>query len=177
MSGGWIFVCGPSGAGKDSVMALAQQIVGGRRDIVFARRMVTRPTQQGSDHDPVTESDFHALVQASGLRWHWQAHGFHYGIAKDYAAEVKAGRRVVINGSRAHVQALLSSPDIRLIQITAGPNQLAQRLAQRGRDTASAIDERMTRNTRFSGLKTDCLIVNDGELAVAARALADYLVK
>ena len=177
MSGSWIFVCGPSGAGKDSVISLAQQIISERKDIVFARRMVTRPAQIGSDHDPVTESEFQALVQAGELRWHWQAHGFYYGIAQHYAAVVQAGRMVVINGSRAHVQALPPSPDMRLIQITAGSDQLAHRLSQRGRDTASAITERMTRNTRFKGLQVDYLIVNDRDLATAGKALADCLMK
>ena len=175
MSGAWIFVCGPSGAGKDSVIALAQETVRERQNLVFARRLVTRPAQAGSDHDPVTESEFHALVQVGGLRWHWQAHGFYYGIAQRYTAEVQAGRIVVVNGSRAHVQGLPHSSDVRLVQITAGHEQLAKRLTQRGRDTASAVADRMARNARFTRLEADCLIINDGELAVAAGRLADYL--
>lgn len=176
MNGVWIFVCGPSGAGKDSVITLAQQLVGESHHIVFARRMVTRPAQTGSDHDPVTPDDFQAMVQAGGLRWHWQAHGFYYGIPQRYAAVVQAGGTVVINGSRAHVQALLPAHNVRLVHITASPDQLAQRLSLRARDTASAVTERMARNTRFSGLQMDLLIVNDGALAIAARALADYLM-
>lgn len=175
MKGAWIFVCGPSGAGKDSVIASAQQTVRERKDLVFARRIVTRPAQAGSDHDPVTESDFISLVQAGRLSWHWQAHGFYYGIAQHYAADVQAGRLVVVNGSRAHVQNLPPTPDVRLVQITADPDQLAERLAQRGRDAASAVADRLARNTRFTGMKVDCLIVNDAELSVAARRLTDYL--
>jgi len=175
MSGAWIFVCGPSGAGKDSVMALAQQTLHERQDIVFARRMVTRPAQAGSDHDPVTEPEFQALLQAGGLRWHWQAHGFYYAIAERYAADVQAGRRVVVNGSRAHVQALAPSPAVQRVEVTASPDQLAKRLARRGRDTASAVADRLARGARFGGLAADCVIVNDTELAVAAQRLADYL--
>ena len=175
MTGAWIFVCGPSGAGKDSVIARAQQMLCERTDIVFARRMVTRPAHSGSDHDPVTEAVFHALAQADGLSWHWQAHGFFYGIARHYKADVQTGRKVVVNGSRAHVQALLPSPDVRLVHINADPDQLAKRLMQRGRDTASAVTERMARSTCFTSLEADCLIVNDGELAIAAKSLADYL--
>ena len=76
MNGAWIFVCGPSGAGKDSVIALAQQLVGERKDIVFARRMVTRPAQSGSDHDPVTEAVFHAQAQAGELSWPERGRGW-----------------------------------------------------------------------------------------------------
>ena len=175
MTGAWIFVCGPSGAGKDSVIARAQQMLRERKNIVFARRMVTRPVQAGSDHDPVTDADFQTLVQAGGLRWHWQAHGFCYGIAQHYMAEVQTGRTVVINGSRAHVQALLPSPDVQLVHVTADPDLLAKRLGERGRDTASAVTDRMARSIRFAGLKADYLIVNDADLALAAKSLADYL--
>lgn len=176
MSGAWIFVCGPSGAGKDSVIASARQALSGRQDIVFARRMVTRPAQHGSDHEPVAEADFLALLRDGALSWHWQAHGFYYGISRRYADDVLAGRSVVVNGSREHVNSLAPSPGLRVVQVTADQNQLADRLAQRGRDAASAVTERLARNTRFTGMQADCVIVNDAELAVAGRRLADYLV-
>jgi ribose 1,5-bisphosphokinase len=175
MSGAWIFVCGPSGAGKDSVIASARKALSARQDIVFARRMVTRPAQHGSDHEPVTEADFLALLRAGGLSWHWQAHGFYYGISQAYAGDVQAGRSVVVNGSREHVNSLAPSPRLRVVQVTADPHQLAERLAQRGRDAAGAVIERLARNTRFTGMPADCVIVNDAELAVAGRRLADYL--
>jgi ribose 1,5-bisphosphokinase len=175
MTGAWVFVCGPSGAGKDSVIASARQTLSSRQNIVFSRRMVTRVTQAGSDHDPLTESDFHALAQAGGLCWHWQAHGFFYGIAQHYAADVNAGRIVVINGSRSHVNQLPPSPGVRVVHITAAPDQLATRLRQRGRDGLSAVAERLARNARFEEMKADCVIVNDAELPAAGRRLADYL--
>ena len=176
MSGAWIFVCGPYGAGKDSVIALAQQTIGEHQDIVFARRLLTRPAQAGSDHDPVSEAQFHALRQAGGLRWHWQAHGFHYAIAARYAADVQAGRRVVVNGSRAHVQGLSPSAEVRRVEVTASPALLAARLAGRDRDTASAVADRLARGAAcFGSRAANCVIVNDAELAVAAQRLADYL--
>jgi len=176
MSGAWIFVCGPSGAGQDSVIASARHHLSGQEGIVFARRMVTRPLQAGSDHDPVTEQDFHGLVSTGGLRWHWQAHGFHYGIAQHYAAQVQAGRLVVVNGSRAHVRELAPSPDLRIVHVTASPGQLAARLTQRGRDASSAVAERLARNTGFIDMAADCVIVNDAELSAAGQRLADYLM-
>ena len=175
MSGAWIFVCGPSGAGKDSVIASARETVSARKDIVFAHRMVTRAVQAGSDHDPVTESDFLSLARSGGLRWHWQAHGFYYGIAQHYAADVQAGRLVVVNGSRAHVKSLPPSPELRVVQVTTGSGQLAARLTQRGREAPGAVADRLARNAQFTGMKADCVIVNDADLAVAGQRLADYL--
>jgi ribose 1,5-bisphosphokinase len=180
MSGTWIFICGASGVGKDSVIALAQQSLAEqnfakRTEIIFARRIVTRELQTGSDHDPMTQSQFLALRGAGGLQWHWQAHGFFYGIATHYAADVRAGRLVVVNGSRAHVLGLPPSSNVRLVQITADPQRLAERLAQRGRDATRAVANRLARNGRFSDMKADCVIRNDADLSVAANALANYL--
>lgn len=175
MSGAWIFVCGASGAGKDSVIASARDLLSARQDIVFARRMVTRPAQPGSDHDPVDEADFLALLRAGGLSWHWRAHGFYYGISRHYGDEVEAGRSVVVNGSREHVNSLASSPGLRVVQVSADAHQLAERLARRGRDASDAVAERLARNTRFTGMQADCVIVNDAELAAAGQRLAGYL--
>ncbi len=174
-TGAWVFVCGPSGSGKDSVIAHAQQALLPRAEIVFARRFVTRPAQAGSDHDPLTQTDFAERLQSDGLRWHWQAHGFWYGIAGHYEESVRAGCLVVVNGSREHVKALPPAPDARVVRITADQDALAQRLMQRGRDSAEAVALRMARNTHFDNLRADCVIVNDGELAQAGRQLADYL--
>lgn len=175
MNGAWVFVCGPSGSGKDSVIAAAQQLLGISPRIVFARRMVTRPMQSGSDHDPVSEQDFMALLQQGELAWHWQAHGYRYAISRHYCADVEAGHLVVVNGSRAHVRALSESSAVRVVTISCDRHQLASRLGQRGRDSSAAVTERMARNDLFSDLKTDCEILNNADLATAGQRLADYL--
>lgn len=175
MSGLWVFVCGPSGSGKDSVIDAARQALVGRSDIVFARRMVTRPVQPGSDHDPVTASVFAGLLQADRLCWHWQAHGFCYGIASHYADAVRAGCLVVVNGSREHVNSLPPSSDLRVVRISTDPERLAIRLAQRGRDSDRAVAERLARNATFTGMQADCIIVNNEALPVAGQCLTDYL--
>jgi phosphonate metabolism protein PhnN/1,5-bisphosphokinase (PRPP-forming) len=175
MSGAWIFVCGPSGAGKDSVIAWARQDLDNHPDVVFARRVVTRAMQVGSDHDPIAEVDFHAQVANGSLRWHWQAHGFFYGVLDHYANDVKAGRLVVVNGSRAHINEMPASPEVRVVQVTAAPEQLALRMNQRARDTASSVAARLARNALFGGMQADCQIVNDSYLATAGKQLADYL--
>lgn len=180
MSGGinglWVFVCGPSGAGKDSVMGWAASYLSTRSNIVFARRMVTRPAQPGSDHDPVTPQVFELLQRSGGLAWHWQAHGHHYGIAARYAAEVADSCIVVVNGSREHVNTLPPAAPCRVVQIVADAGHLATRLVQRGRDEPGAIVGRLARNAQFPDLAADCTIANQGELSDAGRRLADYLL-
>ena len=175
-TGLWVLVCGASGAGKDSVIAWAAQHLERRDDIVFARRMVTRAPHPGSDHDAVTQSHFGALTASQALAWHWEAHGFQYGISAHYADDVAAGRTVVVNGSRAHVAGLAPSAHVRVVQIVADATLLASRMAQRGRDAPEDVARRLARNARFSDLNVDCTIPNPGELDIAGRQLADFLV-
>lgn len=176
MSGLWVFVCGPSGAGKDSVLDWAAKHLAARQDIVFARRMVTRASQPGSDHDAVTPQQFARLIGSGGLVWCWEAHGFHYGIEAHYAAQVAAGKIVVVNGSRAHVGGLGAAAQMRVVQIVADAGQLAIRLEQRGRDAPLEVTRRLARNALFSDLRADHTILNQGALADAGRQLADYLM-
>lgn len=174
-AGTWMFVCGPSGSGKDSVIACAQRALVARKDIVFAQRFVSRPAHPGSDHVPLTELAFDALLQADGLCWHWQAHGFSYGIARRYEDAFHAGCVVVVNGSREHVSTLPPSSGVRVVHIRADQNALAGRLLRRGRDTATTVALRLARNTGFEGMHADRVIDNDAELAQAGRQLAEYL--
>lgn len=176
-TGAWVFVCGPSGSGKDSVIAFAKQALAARDDIVFARRFVTRPVHAGSDHDALAPAAFAALLHAGGLSWHWRAHGFSYGIGSRYGDAVRTGQRVVVNGSREHVRGLPASAPVNVVHITADPEALAERLLKRGRDSAEAVAERLKRNADFRGIRADCVILNNGVLADAGRQLVDYLAK
>jgi phosphonate metabolism protein PhnN/1,5-bisphosphokinase (PRPP-forming) len=158
------------------VLGWAARQLAARQDIVFARRLVTRAAHPGSDHDEVTPEQFTRLMAGDGLAWRWQAHGFHYGIEAWYAALVAAGRVVVVNGSREHVNTLRAAEHLRVVQIEVDATQLAARLAQRSRDTPQEVARRLARNALFPSLHADCTIVNQSELAHAGRQLVDYLV-
>lgn len=173
--GCWVFVCGPSGAGKDSVIALARQALAGRSDIVFARRMITRPAQPGSDHDPVAAAQLEQLRRSGGLAWHWQAHGFDYAVKMDYGHQVDAGRIVVVNGSREHVKGLAADPRAHCVLVTAPPEQLAARLVQRGRDAPAAVTQRLARSERLDAIAADLVIHNSGQPDTAGAALRRHL--
>jgi phosphonate metabolism protein PhnN/1,5-bisphosphokinase (PRPP-forming) len=171
----WVFVCGPSGAGKDSVLAWTQRALASDARIVFARRLVTRPAGPGSDHEEVGAAAFERLRGAGRLTWHWQANGHHYGVAAGYAADVQAGRIVVVNGSREHAAALPARGPHRLALVTAAPELLAQRLRGRGRETAEAIGQRIARSATLQATAAHLVITNDGELAQAGAQLQAYL--
>jgi ribose 1,5-bisphosphokinase len=176
MSGLWVFICGPSGAGKDSVMAWAAQHLAHQPDIVFSRRLITRPLQTGSDHEPITPQQYANLHATHGLAWHWAAHGFHYGIRAQYGQEVAAGRVVVVNGSREHANGLdAPSSAVHVVHISADPGQIEQRLVKRGRDAPHEVQQRQARNAQFPNQKASLTIVNQGTLAHAGEQLIQFL--
>lgn len=176
MSGLWVFVCGASGVGKDSVIDWAATNIGAQSDVVFSRRMVTRTPRAGSDHDLVDLETFEQLRASGGLAWYWAAHGFHYGVPVSYAADVAAGRTVVINGSREHVAGLAPSAAIKVVKIEASPEKLAARLVSRGRDAPLEVALRLTRNEGLDLVNADETIANDGALPLAGSALVRYLL-
>lgn len=175
MSGCWVFVCGPSGAGKDSVIGLAQKALVPRTDIVFARRIITRPAQCESDHEPATGDEFGVLRRGGGLAWHWQAHGFDYGVPVRYAHQVAWGRIVVVNGSREHAQQLSLHPLVHCVMVSAPIDQLAARLQERGREEPVAVAERLARSERLGPIDADFDISNDGLPETAGAALRRHL--
>lgn len=146
-------IVGPSGAGKDTLIAGA---LAARSDLRLVRRVITRPTKAGGeDFEGVTPEAF-ARRQARGdFALTWQAHGLSYGIPK---AEVSGagpglgpgpGPRpgdVIFNGSRAALPlAATVFPGLRVILVTAPDIVLAARLAARGRETAEDIRARLAR--------------------------------
>lgn len=144
MSGRLICVVGPSGVGKDSVMAaLATR----HDDVVLARRVITRAAEAGGEpFRPVTQAEFDKLAQAGHFVLHWQAHGLSYGIPATIRADLEAGRDVLVNLSRSVLpQALAAFPGAEVIALTAPAEVLAERLAARSRETAPDIARRLRR--------------------------------
>src|SRR4029077_5712841 len=91
-----ILVVGPSGAGKDSIIAGAADYSRGNPRIVFARRVITRPVAAGGEnHCPVSRTEFAEWREAGRLMLHWQAHGFDYGLPLGLFAAPGTGRGAV----------------------------------------------------------------------------------
>lgn len=144
MQGRLFAVVGPSGAGKDTLIAAAKAA---RPDLFVARRVITRPTSAGGEDFVGVDAARFAQMQAAGaFALVWRAHGLSYGIPADILTARAEGRDVVFNGSRAALPlALARFADLRVILVTAPPAVLAQRLAGRGRETAEDIARRLTR--------------------------------
>lgn len=134
-------VVGPSGAGKDTLIAGA---LARRPDLRLVRRVITRPTEAGGeDFEGVTEAEFQARLGRGDFALHWAAHGLRYGIPRE---QITGPGDVLFNGSRAALPAALATfPGLRVIVITAPPAVLATRLAARGREDAADIRARLDR--------------------------------
>jgi ribose 1,5-bisphosphokinase len=165
-----ILVVGPSGAGKDTLLDAARLALGDDSRFRFVRRVITRPAQVGGEaHEAVTREEFAARRFA--LRWH--AHDIDYGIPEDIEGDLAVGRAVVASVSRGVIAEAASRYSVRVIEVTAPPEVLAERLAARGREDAAAIAERLARYVPLPvGVPMET-VSNDSTLAEgAARFLA-----
>ena len=144
MTGQLFVVVGPSGAGKDTLIAGA---MAANPALHWARRVITRPESAGGEpFEGVTETEFDQRLASGDFALHWQAHGLHYGVPLAELAPLHHGRSVVLNGSRgALAQGLAAYPDLIVLHITVPLPLLAQRLAARGRESLAEITDRLAR--------------------------------
>ncbi|MDP9109271.1 MAG: phosphonate metabolism protein/1,5-bisphosphokinase (PRPP-forming) PhnN [Pseudomonadota bacterium] len=171
-------VVGPSGSGKDALLAWVAQRLPANASLVFFSRVVTRPATLDSPDHSIDQVGFWQAQAAGEFTLHWQAHELCYGIPRGIDALLAAGRDVVINGSRAHLGELRQAyPEVRIAWLEVAHEQRRQRLTQRGRETGESLQRRLARGEAFpfdassGGLRLD----NNGSLAVAGATLLTWL--
>jgi phosphonate metabolism protein PhnN/1,5-bisphosphokinase (PRPP-forming) len=140
-------VVGPSGAGKDTLLAAARTALQDDTRFVFPRRVVTREAMAAlEDHDSLDRNDFNREKQRGAFALDWEAHGLCYGVPVAVEAAMAAGRVVVVNTSRQVIElALRKYPRCCVLLVTASPQVRAQRLVGRGRETADEVAARLRR--------------------------------
>lgn len=167
-----VLVVGPSGAGKDTLLNLARAACVGDRTIVFPRRIVTREASSAEDNRQLGLELFRVALTRGEFAVHWEAHGHCYALPRDIDDDLRAGRIVVANVSRTVVEAMRRVyADVVVVEITAPPEVLAERLATRARGSDGAIELRLRRNVEAASAAPDITIVNVGDAEPHARQL------
>lgn len=181
MTGKLIYLMGPSGAGKDSLIDAAREPL---REIgcEVAQRVITRSAASlGEQAQEVSRREFELALQQGAFALSWQANGLRYAITKQIDDWLAAGRHVLVNGSRGHQQqARERYPDLIPILLTVDNDVLRSRLLRRERESVEDIERRLQRNALFADeiWKADPALLrldNSGELSSTVLQLLKLL--
>lgn len=172
--GVFVAVVGPSGAGKDTVIAGARSLLGARAEV--ATRWITRPVDATEQHVAVTGEDFERAELRGELVISWRAHGLRYGLPGDVDELIRRGRIVIANVSRTALERIEARyARVRIVRIDADPRIRRARLEARARESAADVAARAARPDPAPGHRVDLDLRNDGPPATAIGALARYL--
>ena len=169
----WIAIAGPSGAGKDTLLNAVREALDGDPRFHFARRSITRPATSGGEvHEPLMRAPFAKALAGGGFILHWQAHGLDYGIRQ---SEAPTDRVVIVSLSRSVLREAAALRPLRVIEVTAPPALLAERLARRGREDAAQIAARLAREMPLPEGFDVTRVMNDGSVKQGAERLREAL--
>ncbi|HAH9888588.1 TPA: ribose 1,5-bisphosphokinase [Escherichia coli] len=164
MMGKLIWLMGPSGSGKDSL--LAELRLREQTQLLVAHRYITRDASAGSEnHIALSEQEFFTRAGQNLLALSWHANGLYYDVGVEIDLWLHAGFDVLVNGSRAHLPQARARYQSALLPVClqVSPEILRQRLENRGRENASEINARLARAARYT--PQDChTLNNDGSL-------------
>jgi ribose 1,5-bisphosphokinase len=167
-----ILVVGPSGAGKDTLLALAKTACADDPNIVFPRRVITRQASASEENEEVSLDAFRDALARGEYAMHWEAHGHCYALPRGIDDDLRAGRTVIANVSRTVIgPARREYANVVVISITAPPQVLAERLAARARSSDGKIEHRLGRTVDETSSRPDATIVNIGSAEYHARQL------
>ncbi len=165
------YLVGPSGAGKDALLAALARDSAAVPGLRVARRCITRAPHPGDeDHVELSPDEFERRERDGEFLFAWRSHGYRYGVERRVLDWLDAGDDVIVNGSRAYLQtALALYPGLSPVWIAVPEDVLRERLAARGREMPAQIERRILRNRELEALyrsRYTC-IRNDGSIADA----------
>lgn len=178
--GPFVAVVGPSGAGKDSLLAIAAATLAPDTGFFFPRRVITRiALADAENHDSLTPAAF-AMAEAEGaFCLTWSAHGLSYGLPAEIPRRLETGETVVANVSRGALRnAAERFSRLHIVAVTAPHHLLVERIAARGRETPNEIARRLRRQAALEvpvGVEAIHRIDNAGAIDAAAAAFVAIL--
>lgn len=171
-----IVVSGPSGVGKDAMLARVLEL---RPEVFFAITATTRAMRPGEEHGVhhlfLTREEFLELLERGELLEHAEVYGNLYGVPKAPVREALAeGRDAIVRTDVQGAASIRSLAPGALLIFVAPPSleELERRL--RSRDTESAEETTLRVETSRQEMRDaawfDSVIVNEtGGLEKAAR--------
>jgi len=178
-NGAFVAVVGPSGAGKDTLIAHARAVLADEPQVEFVRRVITRPCDGTTeDHDTLDEAGFAESESAGAFALAWQAHGLSYGLPASIDRAIDNGRVAVANLSRGALPALRERyANVAVVEVTADPEILASRLAGRGRESRDEILARLARTISCDTTGASIALDNGGPPEIAGEKLVAIIRK
>ncbi|YCH23239.1 phosphonate metabolism protein/1,5-bisphosphokinase (PRPP-forming) PhnN [Pseudomonas sp. D1-3] len=171
-----IYLMGPSGAGKDSVLQGLQERLDESRYRI-ARRIITRSAEAAGEEAVAVSPEAFATLEAAGnFAMAWRANGLAYGISKEIDGWLLQGYQVVVNGSRGYLgEAREKYPTLVPVLLKVEPAILRARLLARARESADQIEARLARSAAFAD--SDTLHGDPGILRLDNSASLEATVK
>lgn len=159
-----VLVIGPSGAGKDTLIAGAREACRNDRKIVFPKRWITRNASETEDNETVGVEAFDRMAMNGAFALWWAAHDQRYGIPSSVDDDIRAGWTVVCNVSRTQVRpARERYRHVVAVVVTAPPEILQARLFARRRGSDGDLKQRIARSGAIApDYEIDLVIDNSG---------------
>jgi ribose 1,5-bisphosphokinase len=172
VAGTLVLVVGPSGAGKDTLIAAAREALSDDLGFVFPRRIVTREAvKELEDHDTINRENFVARRDEDGFALSWDAHGLSYALPKSILADLEAGRTVVANASRQVLGEAVARYGAQVVLVTADRAVRAARLSRRGRESEADVAARLAREGAALPPGVEATVIdNSADLGTAVTA-------
>lgn len=180
MNGILFLIVGPSGAGKDTLMASVRAHLADDERFVFARRAITRPADAGGeDHEAVDIVEFKRRRDVGDFLAHWQAHELYYGLPVGLETELSAGKNVLANVSRVAIPEILARyQTTKVIEVKAPREILMARLRARGRESENDLKRRLARKVDPYPPEADVLTIqNDSTPEIGTKRFLSALIR
>jgi ribose 1,5-bisphosphokinase len=180
MTGKLIYLMGPSGSGKDSLLRAAREQLESM-NCRIAQRVITRSAEAtGEDAVAVTPVEFEEMRERGAFALHWRANGLGYGIPSEINTWLESGQHVLVNGSREFLpKAQELYPRLEAVLLSVNSGVLSRRLLARGRESLGEIEARMARNSTFRhaehGTQRALQLDNSGTLDESVKAFVSLV--